>query len=123
MLPICVRPERVWPKLSSIQGITANLVYIVSLPPTIMEVSHSGLTPLFSVTLIQIVRFSSKIYICKDVPKPPHTKISSYQNLLIPNFPHTKIPHRKISSYQKLLIQNSPHTEIPRTKPPHNKTS
>ena len=31
MLPICVRPERVWPKLSSIQGIRANLVYIVSL--------------------------------------------------------------------------------------------
>ena len=31
MLPICVRPERVWRKLSSIQGIRANLVYIVSL--------------------------------------------------------------------------------------------
>ena len=31
MLPICVRPERVWPKLSSTQGIRANLVYIVSL--------------------------------------------------------------------------------------------
>ena len=31
MLPICVRPARVWPKLSSIQGIRANLVYIVSL--------------------------------------------------------------------------------------------
>ena len=31
MLPICVRPERVWPKLSSIQAIRANLVYIVSL--------------------------------------------------------------------------------------------
>ena len=31
MLPICVRTERVWPKLSSIQGIRANLVYIVSL--------------------------------------------------------------------------------------------
>ena len=31
MLPICVRPERVCPKLSSIQGIRANLVYIVSL--------------------------------------------------------------------------------------------
>ena len=31
MLPICVRPERVWPKLSSIQSIRANLVYIVSL--------------------------------------------------------------------------------------------
>ena len=29
--PICVRTERVWPKLSSIQGIKANLVYIVSL--------------------------------------------------------------------------------------------
>ena len=28
MLPICVRTERVWPKLSSIQGIRANLVYI-----------------------------------------------------------------------------------------------
>ena len=25
------RPERVWPKLSSIQGIRGNLVYIVSL--------------------------------------------------------------------------------------------
>ena len=33
MLPICVRTERVWPKLSSIQGIRANLVYIVSLGP------------------------------------------------------------------------------------------
>ena len=32
MLPICVRPERVWPKLSSIQGIRSNLVYLVSLP-------------------------------------------------------------------------------------------
>ena len=32
MLPICVRPERVCPKLSSIQGIRANFVYIVSLP-------------------------------------------------------------------------------------------
>ena len=31
MLPICVRPERVWSKLSSIQGIWANLVYIVYL--------------------------------------------------------------------------------------------
>ena len=31
MLSICVRPERVCPKLSSIQGIRANLVYIVSL--------------------------------------------------------------------------------------------
>ena len=31
MLPICVSTERVWPKLSSIQGIRANLVYIVSL--------------------------------------------------------------------------------------------
>ena len=31
MLPICVRTERVWPKLSSIQGIRADLVYIVSL--------------------------------------------------------------------------------------------
>ena len=31
MLPICVRTERVWPKLPSIQGIRANLVYIVSL--------------------------------------------------------------------------------------------
>ena len=31
MLTICVRPERVRPKLSSIQGIRANLVYIVSL--------------------------------------------------------------------------------------------
>ena len=31
MLPICVRTERVWPTLSSIQGIRANLVYIVSL--------------------------------------------------------------------------------------------
>ena len=31
MLPICVRPERVWPQLSSIQGIKANLVYVVSL--------------------------------------------------------------------------------------------
>ena len=31
MLPICIRPERVWPKLSSTQGIRANLVYIVSL--------------------------------------------------------------------------------------------
>ena len=31
ILPICVRPERVWPKLSSIQGIRANLVYLVSL--------------------------------------------------------------------------------------------
>ena len=31
MLPICVRTERVWPKMSSIQGIRANLVYIVSL--------------------------------------------------------------------------------------------
>ena len=31
MSPIFVRPERVWPKLSSIQGIRANLVYIVSL--------------------------------------------------------------------------------------------
>ena len=27
MLPICVRTERVWPKVSSIQGIRANLVY------------------------------------------------------------------------------------------------
>ena len=34
MLPICVRPERVWPKLSSIQGIRANLVYTVSLSAT-----------------------------------------------------------------------------------------
>ena len=31
MLPICVRLERVWLKLSSIWGIRANLVYIVSL--------------------------------------------------------------------------------------------
>ena len=31
MLPICVRTERVWPKLPSIQGIRANLVNIVSL--------------------------------------------------------------------------------------------
>ena len=31
MLPICVKTERVWPKLSSIQDIRANLVYIVSL--------------------------------------------------------------------------------------------
>ena len=31
MLPICVRTERVWHKLPSIQGIRANLVYIVSL--------------------------------------------------------------------------------------------
>ena len=31
MLPICVRTERVWPKLPSIQSIRANLVYIVSL--------------------------------------------------------------------------------------------
>ena len=31
MLSIFVRPERVGPKLSSIQGIRANLVYIVSL--------------------------------------------------------------------------------------------
>ena len=34
MLPICVRTERVWPKLPSIQGIRANLVYIVSLQNT-----------------------------------------------------------------------------------------
>ena len=31
MLLIFVRPERVGPKLSSVQGIRANLVYIVSL--------------------------------------------------------------------------------------------
>ena len=31
MLQICVRTERVWRKLPSIQGIRANLVYIVSL--------------------------------------------------------------------------------------------
>ena len=37
MLPICVRPERVWHKLSSIQGIRANLVYIVSLPGKKLE--------------------------------------------------------------------------------------
>ena len=35
MLPICVRIERVWPKLPSIQGIRANLVYIVSLHTTL----------------------------------------------------------------------------------------
>ena len=35
MLPICVRPEKVWPKLSSIKGIRANLVYIVSLKNTL----------------------------------------------------------------------------------------
>ena len=31
MLQICFRPERVRPKLPAIQGIRANLVYIVSL--------------------------------------------------------------------------------------------
>jgi endonuclease/exonuclease/phosphatase family metal-dependent hydrolase len=31
MLPICVRPEGIWPKLSSIQVIRGNLVYIISL--------------------------------------------------------------------------------------------
>ena len=36
MIPIFVRPERVWPKLSSIQGIRANLVYILSL----LSISH-----------------------------------------------------------------------------------
>ena len=30
-LQICVRPERVWAKFLSIQGIRANLAYIVSL--------------------------------------------------------------------------------------------
>ena len=41
MLPICVRPERVWPKLSSIQGIRANLVYIVSLDkPDFLSISN-----------------------------------------------------------------------------------
>ena len=38
ILPTCARPERVWPKLSSIQGIRVNLVYIVSLrAPRIAE--------------------------------------------------------------------------------------
>ena len=42
MLPNCVRPERVWPKLSSIQGIRANLVYIVSLPVTKLQEYQIG---------------------------------------------------------------------------------
>ena len=33
MSPIFVRPQRVWPKLSSIWGIRVNLVSIVSLRP------------------------------------------------------------------------------------------
>ena len=41
MLPICVRTERVWPKLSSIQGIRANLVYIVSLRFTDLQKPHN----------------------------------------------------------------------------------
>ena len=46
MLPICVRPERVYPKLSSIQGIRANLVYKVSLTQLIdfcdLDISAKG---------------------------------------------------------------------------------
>ena len=42
MLPICVRPVKVWPKLSSIQGIRVNLVYIVSLPKP--DINQSKLT-------------------------------------------------------------------------------
>ena len=41
MLPIFVRTERVWPKLSSIQGIRANLVYIVSLLHFTKKTSNS----------------------------------------------------------------------------------
>ena len=51
MLPICVRPERVWPKLSSIQGIRDNLVYIVSLVKVNKNQIFRTLmtTPLFSI--------------------------------------------------------------------------
>ena len=45
MLPICVRTERVWPKLPSIQGIRANLVYIVSLKFAVMKFAEFARTP------------------------------------------------------------------------------
>jgi len=41
MPPIFVRPERVWPKLSSIQGIRANLVNIVPLEKDKMSSSKN----------------------------------------------------------------------------------
>ena len=45
MKPIakCVRSERVWPKLPSIQGIRANLVHIVSLTYTNQPIVMSSL--------------------------------------------------------------------------------
>ena len=56
MSPILVRPERVWPKLSSIQGIRANLVYIVSL----LNVSFMYLGILILSALVSIKYFWGK---------------------------------------------------------------
>ena len=102
-----------------------------------MKVSHSGLTPLFSITLIQIVRLQrntkTSSYQNIPLPKPLHTKIprtktSSQQILHITKYPRTKnssykilliakslvpkLPHNKTSLYQIFLISKSPHTKI-----------
>ena len=52
MLPICVRTERVWPKLSSTQGIRANLVYIVSLGILIFSPVQIIMTNLLWITKV-----------------------------------------------------------------------
>ena len=90
------------------------------------KVSHSGLTPLFGVTLIQTMRFSSKLYskVIKGIPKPPHTKISSTKipptetlpKSHIPNLLTTKPPYTKSSSYQNPSYQNLLMPKFPHTK-------
>ena len=75
MLPICVRPERVWPKLSSIQGITANLVYIVSLF-LILKMSGKGCLSLFKyfIDIISGQLYEKLTCVCvKDVGGPGGT--------------------------------------------------
>ena len=115
---------------------TKTSSYII--PPTIMQVSHSGLTPLFSVTLIQIMRFwyeenqvlggfVVRRFGTRDFGKMQilYEKVS--RSRLTPLFSVTltqivrfssKLCSKviKTSSYQNLLLQNVPHTKIPCTK-------
>ena len=69
MLPICVRPEGVWPKLSFIQGIRDNLVYIVSL------IEPGNFMPIFSskesLTSSHWISFFAVLdSVCLSIPSP-----------------------------------------------------
>ena len=58
MLLIFVRPGRVWHKLTSIQGIRANLVYIVSLPSIQSDWVYSK----ESLIIISFFRYKLKLF-------------------------------------------------------------